>query len=56
MSDGGYLPDAGDLVWTDFDRTLIREQTGRRPALIVSPAASAIERPDQNRSGHCRRP
>jgi mRNA interferase MazF len=32
-------PDAGDLVWTDFDRTLGREQAGRRPALVVSPAA-----------------
>ena len=30
-----YLPDAGDLVWTDFDPTLGREQAGRRPALVV---------------------
>ena len=42
MSDGDYLPDAGDLVWTDFDPTLGREQGGRRPALIVSPAAFAL--------------
>ena len=34
-----YVPDAGDLIWTDFDPTLGREQAGRRPALVVSPAA-----------------
>ena len=34
-----YEPDAGDLIWTDFDPTLGREQGGRRPALVVSPAA-----------------
>jgi mRNA interferase MazF len=33
------LPDAGDLIWTDFDPTKGREQGGRRPALVVSPAA-----------------
>lgn len=35
----GYEPDAGDLVWTDFDPRVGREQGGRRPALVVSPAA-----------------
>jgi|SRR5580692_8602561 mRNA interferase MazF len=35
----GYVPDAGDLIWTDFDPTRGREQAGRRPALVVSPAA-----------------
>lgn len=34
-----YEPDAGDLVWTDFDPTLGREQGGRRPALVLSPSA-----------------
>lgn len=34
-----YMPDAGDLLWTDFDPTRGREQAGRRPALVVSPAA-----------------
>jgi mRNA interferase MazF len=38
MSEAPYWPDAGDLVWTDFDPTLGREQAGRRPALVVSPA------------------
>ena len=34
-----YIPDTGDLVWTDFDLTKGSEQAGRRPALVVSPAA-----------------
>jgi mRNA interferase MazF len=34
-----YTPDAGDLIWTDFDPTQGREQAGRRPALVVSSAA-----------------
>lgn len=29
---------AGDLVWIDFDPRIGREQSGRRPALIISPA------------------
>jgi mRNA interferase MazF len=33
-----YVPDTGDLIWTDFDPTKGREQAGRRPALVVSPA------------------
>jgi mRNA interferase MazF len=32
-----YAPDAGDLIWTDFDPRIGREQSGRRPALVVSP-------------------
>ena len=39
MTASAYLPDAGDLIWTDFDPTKGREQGGRRPALVVSPAA-----------------
>ncbi|MDQ2859725.1 MAG: type II toxin-antitoxin system PemK/MazF family toxin [Pseudomonadota bacterium] len=42
MSDGDYVPDAGDLVWTDFDPALGREQAGRQPALVVSPAAFTL--------------
>jgi mRNA interferase MazF len=34
-----YLPNTGDLIWTDFDPTRGREQAGRRPALVVSSAA-----------------
>lgn len=37
-----YTPDAGDLIWTDFDPTLGREQAGRRPALVVSAAAFTV--------------
>jgi mRNA interferase MazF len=32
-----YEPDAGDLIWTDFDPRRGREQSGRRPALVISP-------------------
>src|SRR6476469_7496355 len=31
-----WEPDAGDLIWTDFDLTRGREQAGRRPALVIS--------------------
>jgi mRNA interferase MazF len=34
-----YRPEAGDLIWTDFDPRTGREQSGRRPALVVSAAA-----------------
>ncbi len=34
-----YVPDAGDLVWLTFDPQRGREQAGRRPALVLSPAA-----------------
>ncbi|MBM3598062.1 MAG: endoribonuclease MazF [Alphaproteobacteria bacterium] len=35
----GYLPDGGDLIWLSFDPQAGHEQAGRRPALVVSPAA-----------------
>ena len=35
----GYVPDAGDLIWLDFDPQAGREQAGRRPAIALSPAA-----------------
>lgn len=31
------LPEAGDLVWVDFRPTLGREQSGVRPALVLTP-------------------
>jgi mRNA interferase MazF len=34
-----YDPDEGHLIWTDFDPRIGREQSGRRPALVVSPVA-----------------
>ena len=38
MTARAYVPDVGDLIWTDFDPTRGREQAGRRSALVVSPA------------------
>jgi len=34
-----YIPDRGDLIWLSFDPQAGREQSGRRPALVLSPAA-----------------
>jgi mRNA interferase MazF len=35
----GYVPDRGDLVWLRFDPQAGHEQSGTRPALVVSPRA-----------------
>jgi mRNA interferase MazF len=35
----GDVPEAGDLIWTDFDPRVGREQAGRRPAVVISSAA-----------------
>ena len=32
-----FVPDAGDLVWLNFDPQAGHEQAGRRPALVLSP-------------------
>jgi len=32
------VPDRGDVVWLDFSPQAGREQAGRRPALVLSPA------------------
>lgn len=34
-----YVPDRGDVVWLVFSPALGHEQAGRRPAVVVSPAA-----------------
>lgn len=34
-----YLPKRGDIVWLTFDPQAGHEQAGRRPALVLSPAA-----------------
>ncbi len=39
MTEAAYSPEAGDLIWTDFDPRVGRAQSGRRPALVISPAA-----------------
>jgi mRNA interferase MazF len=39
VSGSGYAPSAGDVVWLTFSPTAGHEQSGRRPALVLSPAA-----------------
>lgn len=34
-----YIPDTGDIVWLTFNPQAGHEQSGRRPALVLSPAA-----------------
>ncbi len=34
-----YVPDRGDVVWITLDPQAGHEQAGRRPALVLSPAA-----------------
>jgi mRNA interferase MazF len=34
---GDYCPDAGDFIWIDLDPTVGHEQSGRRPAIVLSP-------------------
>ncbi len=34
-----HAPDRGEVIWLDFDPQAGHEQAGRRPALVLSPAA-----------------
>lgn len=34
-----YVPDTGDIVWLAFDPQAGHEQSGHRPALVISPAS-----------------
>ena len=34
-----YVPNRGDIVWITFNPQAGHEQAGRRPALVLSPAA-----------------
>lgn len=34
-----YVPDRGEVVWLNFTPQAGHEQAGRRPALVISPAA-----------------
>jgi len=34
-----YVPDAGEVVWLEFDPQAGHEQAGHRPALVISPAS-----------------
>lgn len=38
MASRTYVPDAGDVVWLEFDPRAGHEQAGHRPALVMSPA------------------
>jgi len=33
-----YVPDAGDIVWLQFNPQAGHEQSGHRPAVVLSPA------------------
>jgi len=35
----GYVPDAGDIVWLQFDPQAGHEQAGHRPAVVLSPSS-----------------
>ncbi|MHB8190138.1 MAG: endoribonuclease MazF [Ferrimicrobium sp.] len=34
-----YVPEAGDIVWMQFDPQAGHEQSGHRPAVVISPSA-----------------
>ena len=34
-----YIPDAGDVIWLNFDPQAGHEQAGHRPAIVLSPKA-----------------
>ena len=39
----GRAPDRGDLVWMTFNPQAGHEQAGRRPAVVLSPAAYNVK-------------
>jgi len=39
MATRSYVPDAGDVVWFEFDPQAGHEQAGHRHALVISPAS-----------------
>jgi mRNA interferase MazF len=38
VTPGAYLPNRGDVVWLAFTPQAGREQAGRRPAVVLTPA------------------
>ena len=38
MATRAYVPEAGDIIWLEFDPQAGHEQSGHRPALVLSPA------------------
>ena len=43
MAARGHVPDAGDVVWLEFDPQAGHEQAGHRPALVISPASYNVK-------------
>ncbi len=39
----GYTPDAGDVVWLQFNPQAGHEQAGHRPAVVLSPATYNVK-------------
>lgn len=39
MSPRRFVPDRGDVIWIEMNPQAGHEQAGRRPALVLSPAA-----------------
>lgn len=39
MTKGAWVPEAGDIIWINFDPQRGHEQAGHGPALVLSPAA-----------------
>jgi mRNA interferase MazF len=35
----GYVPEAGEIVWLQFDPQAGHEQAGHRPAVVISPSS-----------------
>lgn len=35
----GWVPEAGDIIWIEFDPQAGHEQAGHRPAVVLSPSA-----------------
>lgn len=35
----GWVPDAGDIIWIQFDPQAGHEQAGHRPAVVLSPSS-----------------
>jgi mRNA interferase MazF len=39
VAEGAYVPDRGDVVWITLNPQAGYEQSGRRPAVVLSPAS-----------------
>lgn len=37
MVSSAYIPERGDLIWLNFDPRTGHEQSGQRPAIVLSP-------------------